>query len=74
MEYSRKVRKTILNQLARYGVYVKTLRMRATGKIYIAYRKKCRDICVFHEPVSDKIYYDLGELLDEVVNQTQVIS
>lgn len=52
-----------------YGVYIKRIKMKDSGNIYIAYTQTARDICVFREPISDKIYYSLEEILIEVENK-----
>lgn len=57
----------LINELKyKYGVLVKKIKMDSSGTYYIAYIEKSRDICTFKEPINDKLYCCLEDILNDV--------
>lgn len=57
----------LINELKyKYGIKVKKIKMASSGIYYIAYRKITRDICIFQEPINNKLYDCLEDIFKDI--------
>ena len=56
----------LINKLKyKYDIKVKKIKMSSSGIYYIAYRKIARDFCIFQEPINNKLYCCLEDILSD---------
>lgn len=59
----------LINELKyKHGIHIKKIKMADSGTYYIAYKIKRRECCIFKEPINDKLYCDLEDVLKETEN------
>ena len=62
----------LMNELKyKSGIKVKKIKMADSGTYYIAYKKFTRDICTFKEPINNKLYYHLEDILNDMKSQKE---
>lgn len=53
-----------------YNIRIKKVKMADSGTYYIAYKLFSRDCCLFKEPINNKLYDSLDDILCEVNNES----
>lgn len=64
--------KYLINELKyKYGIKVKKIKMADSGTYYIAYKEFTRDICTFKEPINNKLYDCLEDILNDMESKKE---
>lgn len=49
-----------------YGVRIKKVKMADSGTYYVAYKRFGRDCCIFEDPINNRLFYSLEDVLEAI--------